>query len=82
VIVVGNKRDLNDDRELSLLESSKLCQEQEVPLIEASAATGEVFTKLTRASMNKLDSGPLQMSMEYSLDLGDAKHVRDRMCSC
>jgi Ras-related protein Rab-4B len=86
VIVVGNKVDLHEDREVSLLESSKLCQEQEVPLIEASAATGEnvqeVFTKLTRAIINKLDSGLLANVHGIQPGPGDVKHVRDRSCSC
>jgi Ras-related protein Rab-4B len=86
VIVVGNKLDLKETREVTLMESSRFCQEHEVPLIEASAATGEniqeIFTKLTKAIMGKLDSGLLEnVHGVLKTPRGD-KPVRDRVCNC
>ena len=41
VIAVGNKKDLVVDRQVSYLEASVFCQENNILLIECSALTGE-----------------------------------------
>eukprot|EP00824_Muranothrix_gubernata_P008908 TRINITY_DN21487_c0_g1_i1.p1 TRINITY_DN21487_c0_g1~~TRINITY_DN21487_c0_g1_i1.p1 ORF type:complete len:214 (-),score=36.57 TRINITY_DN21487_c0_g1_i1:21-662(-) len=61
IVVVGNKSDLKDDREVTYLEASRLSQENDLMFLETSALTGEgveeVFLKCARSILNKIDSG-------------------------
>jgi len=57
-VLVGNKSDLRDSRQVSVLEASRFAQENQLVFLEASAATGEgveeCFLKVARATLSKL----------------------------
>jgi small GTP-binding protein len=64
MIVLGNKSDLVNARAVNFIEASQFCQENNVPLLETSAVSGEnidfAFTKLTKSVLDRLQSGDLQ----------------------
>lgn len=66
VIVVGNKTDREQDREVTTLEASRFCQENELLFIETSAFTGEgiekVFHKCTSVILKKISDGVISDS--------------------
>uniref|UniRef100_A0A2K5CGX7 Ras-related protein Rab-4 n=2 Tax=Aotus nancymaae TaxID=37293 RepID=A0A2K5CGX7_AOTNA len=61
VILCGNKKDLDPEREVTFLEASRFAQENELMFLETSALTGEnveeAFLKCARTILNKIDSG-------------------------
>lgn len=63
IVLVGNKADLEDSREVTFLEASRFAQENDLIFIESSAANGdgvnEVFSKCSRRVLSKLESGVL-----------------------
>ena len=63
IVMVGNKRDLESDREVTFMEASRFAQENELSFLETSALTGEnveeVFLKCTRTILSKIDGGEL-----------------------
>ncbi|XDC62086.1 hypothetical protein R6Z07M_013268 [Ovis aries] len=63
VILCGNKKDLDPEREVTFLEASRFAQENELMFLETSALTGEnveeAFLKCARTILNKIDSGEL-----------------------
>lgn len=63
VVVVGNKLDLNAQREVTLLEASRFAQENDLMFMETSALTGEcveqVFLKCAASILNKIDTGAI-----------------------
>ncbi|KAE8295282.1 Ras-related protein Rab-4B [Larimichthys crocea] len=63
IILCGNKKDLDADREVTFLEASRFAQENELMFLETSALTGENveegFLKCARTILNKIDSGEL-----------------------
>nr|XP_033811641.1 ras-related protein Rab-4B isoform X1 [Geotrypetes seraphini] len=60
IILCGNKKDLDADREVTFLEASRFAQENELMFLETSALTGEnveeAFLKCARIILNKIDS--------------------------
>ncbi|XP_073177459.1 ras-related protein Rab-4B isoform X2 [Lepidochelys kempii] len=62
IILCGNKKDLDADREVTFLEASRFAQENELMFLETSALTGEnveeAFLKCARTILNKIESGP------------------------
>ncbi|CAG9333250.1 unnamed protein product [Blepharisma stoltei] len=86
LIVVGNKCDLKSSRAVSVVDASCFCQEQEVPLIETSAATGEnveeAFMKLAKSVLTKLDNKQLDHVQGIQPGPGRLSAVHDRSCSC
>uniref|UniRef100_A0A8C8EWX8 Ras-related protein Rab-4 n=1 Tax=Oncorhynchus tshawytscha TaxID=74940 RepID=A0A8C8EWX8_ONCTS len=62
IILCGNKKDLEADREVTFLEAARFAQENELMFLETSALTGEnveeAFLKCGRTILNKIDSGP------------------------
>jgi len=62
-MVVGNKKDLEENRVVEMLEAAKFAQENECLFMETSAMTGEnveeVFNKLTHTIIYKLESGEI-----------------------
>eukprot|EP00808_Paulinella_micropora_P025654 g50787.t1 len=62
-VIVGNKCDLKDDRDVTVLEASRLAQENDLLFMEASARSGEyvdeIFIKLTRTILSKIESGDI-----------------------
>lgn len=63
IVLVGNKKDLDADREVTFMEASRFAQENELSFLETSALTGEnveeVFLKCTRTILAKIDAGEL-----------------------
>ncbi|GLD58327.1 ras-related protein Rab-4A [Lates japonicus] len=63
IILCGNKKDLDTDREVTFLEASRFAQENELMFLETSALTGEnveeAFVQCARKILNKIESGEL-----------------------
>ncbi|XP_026935410.1 ras-related protein Rab-4B isoform X3 [Sagmatias obliquidens] len=77
VILCGNKKDLDLEREVTFLEASRFAQENELMFLETSALTGEnveeAFLKCARTILNKIDSGELDPErMGSGIQYGDA----------
>jgi len=64
IVLVGNKTDLQEDREVTFLEASRFAQENDLMFIETSAKTGEnveeVFVKCAKTILNKIESGQIR----------------------
>jgi Ras-related protein Rab-4B len=60
IILVGNKKDLEDDREVTFIEASRFAQENNLMFLETSALTGdnveEVFLKCARTIFSKVEA--------------------------
>ncbi|GAB5578387.1 ras-related protein Rab-4B [Prionailurus iriomotensis] len=60
IILCGNKKDLDADREVTFLEASRFAQENELMFLETSALTGEnveeAFVQCARKILNKIES--------------------------
>lgn len=63
MLLVGNKRDLEGDREVTFLEASRFAQENELMFLETSAKTGEnveeAFLKCSKTILAKIETGEL-----------------------
>lgn len=63
MMVVGNKADLQGEREVTFLEASRVAQEAEVLFLETSALTGEgvedIFMRVARGIHARMDNGLL-----------------------
>lgn len=63
IILLGNKKDLDADREVTFLEASRFAQENELMFLETSAITGEnveeAFLKCSRTILTKIEAGEL-----------------------
>lgn len=63
VLLVGNKRDLDENREVTFLEASRFAQENDVMFLETSAKTGEnveeAFLKCSKTILVKIENGEL-----------------------
>eukprot|EP01017_Pseudomicrothorax_dubius_P009509 TRINITY_DN1323_c0_g1_i15.p1 TRINITY_DN1323_c0_g1~~TRINITY_DN1323_c0_g1_i15.p1 ORF type:complete len:211 (+),score=32.18 TRINITY_DN1323_c0_g1_i15:132-764(+) len=61
IIVIGNKVDLKENRQIAFVDAAKFCQENGAAFLEASALNGEnvmeAFQVLSRTLLNKIDSG-------------------------
>jgi len=81
IILVGNKIDLNEEREVTFLEASRFAQENDLMFLETSAKTGEgvreVFLKCARSILSKVTTGVLDPdSVASGVQYGDSQ--RDR----
>uniref|UniRef100_A0A8C4RAV9 RAB4B, member RAS oncogene family n=1 Tax=Eptatretus burgeri TaxID=7764 RepID=A0A8C4RAV9_EPTBU len=77
IILCGNKKDLDADREVTFLEASRFAQENEMMFLETSALTGEnveeAFLKCARTILNKIESGELDPErMGSGIQYGDS----------
>lgn len=75
VVLVGNKTDLADQREVSFMEASRFAQENELVYLETSALTGEnvaeMFLKCARTVLSKVEDGTLDPNaMNSGVQLG------------
>ncbi|KAJ9596863.1 hypothetical protein L9F63_012119 [Diploptera punctata] len=63
ILLVGNKRDLDGEREVTFLEASRFAQENELMFLETSAKTGEnveeSFLKCSKTILAKIETGEL-----------------------
>uniref|UniRef100_A0A8C8VFQ1 Ras-related protein Rab-4 n=1 Tax=Pelusios castaneus TaxID=367368 RepID=A0A8C8VFQ1_9SAUR len=76
IILCGNKKDLDPEREVTFLEASRFAQENELMFLETSALTGEnveeAFLKCARTILNKIESGELDPErMGSGIQYGD-----------
>ncbi|KAK2561146.1 Ras-related protein Rab-4B [Acropora cervicornis] len=76
IILIGNKKDLDNDREVTFLEASRFAQENELMFLETSALTGEnveeAFLKCSRTILSKIESGELDPDrMGSGIQYGD-----------
>ncbi|KAI7852420.1 ras-related protein rab-4B-like protein [Circinella umbellata] len=77
IILVGNKSDLAEEREVSYLEASRFAQEHEMMFLEASALTGdsveEMFFKCARSILSKIEIGHIDPERSGSgVQFGDS----------
>lgn len=77
VLLVGNKKDLEEDREVTFLEASRFAQENELMFLETSALTGEnveeAFLKCSKTILAKIEAGELDPERIGSgIQYGDA----------
>ncbi|XP_018013571.1 ras-related protein Rab-4B [Hyalella azteca] len=77
VLCVGNKKDLDAEREVTFLEASQFAQENELLFLEASALTGEnveeAFLKCAKCILAKIETGELEPERIGSgIQYGDA----------
>ena len=60
IILVGNKSDMDDEREVTFMEATRFAQENNLIFLETSAKSGEgieeVFMKCSRTILNKMPS--------------------------
>jgi len=63
ILLVGNKRDLDAERQVSFLEASRFAQENELVFLETSALTGEnveeAFLHCSKTILSKIETGEL-----------------------
>ncbi|KAK6317021.1 hypothetical protein J4Q44_G00124210 [Coregonus suidteri] len=84
IILCGNKKDLEGDREVTFLEASRFAQENELMFLEMSALTGEnveeAFLKCARTILNKIESGELDPErMGSGIQYGDTTTHRSHI---
>uniref|UniRef100_A0A6B2LI83 Ras-related protein Rab-4 n=1 Tax=Arcella intermedia TaxID=1963864 RepID=A0A6B2LI83_9EUKA len=64
IVMVGNKNDLQEEREVTFLEASRFAQENDLMFLETSAKSGdnveEVFMKCAKTILNKIDTGAIR----------------------
>ena len=93
IVLVGNKKDLEPDREVTFLEASKFAQDHDLMFLETSARTGEnveeVFLKCARTILSKIESGQLDPDkMGSGIQYGDSSlrklksPDKDGGCAC
>ncbi|CAB3359609.1 ras-related protein Rab-4B-like [Cloeon dipterum] len=94
VLLVGNKSDLESQREVTFLEASRFAQENELMFLETSAKSGqnvvEAFSKCAKAIVTKIESGELDPDRIGSgIQYGNLKPTRNsasaatgRSCPC
>ncbi|XP_042652073.1 ras-related protein Rab-4A-like isoform X1 [Tyto alba] len=76
IILCGNKKDLDADREVTFLEASQFAQENELMFLETSALTGEnveeAFVQCAREILYKIELGELDPEgMGSGIQYGD-----------
>eukprot|EP00128_Syssomonas_multiformis_P002358 Colp12_sorted_trinity150504_noHs@33839 len=77
IVLVGNKKDLEAEREVTFLEASRFAQENGLMFLETSALTGEnveeTFLKCGRTILSKIETGQLDPEkMGSGIQYGDA----------
>ncbi|CAK8694845.1 ras-related protein Rab-4B-like [Clavelina lepadiformis] len=88
IILCGNKKDLESEREVTFLEASRFAQENEVMFLETSALTGEniedAFNKCAKTILTKIEAGDIDPERIGSgIQYGDSslrqlRHTRPR----
>lgn len=75
ILVVGNKKDLKDERVVSTTEAAKFCQENDIMYLECSAFLGdgvdEIFSTASKNILSKVDSGRIV--------LDDGKNITNKV---
>ncbi|EEB18513.1 GTP-binding nuclear protein RAN1, putative [Pediculus humanus corporis] len=78
MLLVGNKKDLEKEREVTFLEASKFAQENELMFLETSAKSGEcveeAFLKCSKSILAKIEAGELEPDrLGSGIQYGDSK---------
>lgn len=78
ILLAGNKKDLDSDRQVTFLEASQFAQENELMYLETSAKSGEnveeSFLKCCKTILSKIQTGELDPERIGSgIQYGDAK---------
>ncbi len=77
ICVVGNKSDLTSNREVSFIEGSRFCQENNILHFECSAYTGDnvddIFILISKHLINKIENGLIDQSSVISEGLKKIK---------
>ncbi|KAB7502873.1 Ras-related protein Rab-4B, partial [Armadillidium nasatum] len=81
ILNVGNKKDLEGERQVTFMEASRFSQENELMFLEASALTGEnveeAFLKCAKSILAKIETGELDPEQIGSgIQYGDATSRR------
>ncbi|XP_063700689.1 ras-related protein Rab-4B [Culicoides brevitarsis] len=76
ILLVGNKRDLEDEREVTFIEASNFAQANEMVFLETSAKSGEnveeAFLKCSKTILAKIQNGELDpVSVGSGIQYGD-----------
>lgn len=77
ILLVGNKKDLEEARQVTMLEASNFAQENELIFLETSAKNGdnveEAFLKCSKSILAKIETGELDPERTGSgIQCGDA----------
>lgn len=77
ILLVGNKKDLEEARQVTMLEASNFAQENELIFLETSAKNGdnveEAFLKCSKSILAKIETGELDPERTGSgIQFGDA----------
>jgi len=93
IMIVGNKCDLKEKRQVPLLEASRFAQENSALFLETSALTGqnitEAFYKCAKSVLAKVQSGvifvrdPLEDNTSKDIQIGGYTVLDDNgLCAC
>ena len=81
ILLVGNKKDLEEEREVTFMEASRFAQENDLIFLETSARTGdsveEAFLKCSKTILAKIETGELDPER-----IGSGTHGRWRLFRC
>jgi len=82
IVLVGNKVDMEEKREVTFLEASRFAQENELMFLETSALNGtgvqEVFLKCARSILTKIEEGKLHLDAPGSgVQHGDSRAAKE-----
>lgn len=80
ILLVGNKKDLEEDREVTFLEASNFAQENELIFLETSAKTGEnveeAFLKCSKTILAKIETGSsIRNGLAVAFSTGTPRHA-------
>lgn len=82
VTVVGNKKDLSNERIITFVEGAKFCQENNVSFMETSCVTGEnvneAFDMLTKTIIDKIENGECFCANSVNFRLRSFGNQRDQ----
>nr|XP_002122160.1 ras-related protein Rab-4B [Ciona intestinalis] len=77
IVLCGNKKDLEAEREVTFLEASRFAQENEILFLETSAVTGEnvedSFNKCAKSILTRIEAGEIDPErMGSGIQYGDS----------
>ncbi len=86
VILIGNKTDLKDKREVTFLEASRFAQEHDLLFLETSALTGdgveEGFMRLAKTVLAKVEDGSVDLKVSVQGITATSVVKESSACAC